>query len=79
MQRIDILRSLYCLKLDSVRLDVTRVKCLLRIGVFFPMRSSLIVPAWPKKGGGDVIDGIIDEGKNVPRHKVRGGTGKTNY
>jgi hypothetical protein len=26
-----------------------------------------------------VIDGIIDEGKDVPRHKVRGGTGKTNY
>ena len=75
MQRIDILRSLYCLNLDSVRLDVTRVKCLLRC----PTRSSLIVPAWPRKGGGDVIDGIIDEGKDVPRHKVRGGTGKTNY
>jgi hypothetical protein len=27
----------------------------------------------PRKGGGDAIDGIIDEGKDVPRHKVDAG------
>ncbi len=37
------IREKYCLNLNSVRLDVTCVKCLLCIGVFCPMCSSLIV------------------------------------
>ena len=45
-----------CLNLDPMRLDVARIKCLLRIGIFFPTRSSLVVTARPRKGGGDAID-----------------------
>ena len=62
-----------CLNLDSVRLDVTCVKCLLCIGIFCHTLSSLVVTARPRKEGGDAIDGIIDEGKDVPRHKVDAG------
>ena len=33
-------------------------------------RIPLIVNLRPRKGGGDAIDGIIDEGKDVPWQKV---------
>jgi len=66
------IREKDCLNLDTVVLDIACVKRLLCIGIFCPTRSSLLVPARPRKRGGDAIDGIIDKGKDVPRHMMPG-------